>query len=305
MPKLFVSTCVSFGVVLLLGCQPTTSEPGEDEDLPAVPVEAEDAAQVMAEQICGDLFECACANTAAFLDQADCVERETEQLQIEFDTMLADGATWNAECAGELSKTWTKWACHGPTVAQRQSSYDPRVCPIVKGNLGLGANCFRLRIGDPCREGLACIDQICVESPTLPVPIGGVCELQWETLPCESGSYCAWNGEGQPTCVAVPQAGDPCDPAQDYLCGLSSHDLICDESTATCVSAPTTGEPCFDQFLCGPGNYCDGGKDFTCQPRRELGDGCGADAVCPVDASCVSNICTADQPAVCNLINWP
>ncbi len=40
------------------------------------------------------------------------------------------------------------------------------------------------------------------------------------------------------------------------------------------------------------------------QERFELGDSCGADAVCPVDASCVSSVCIADPAAVCNLASF-
>ncbi|KIG11998.1 hypothetical protein DB30_02150 [Enhygromyxa salina] len=290
-------------MLFLLGCQPTDPE-AKDEDEPAVPIEADDAARALAEQICGDLFSCECANSTAFVDQADCVEQKTEQVQQDLDAILESG-TWNAECAGELAKTWTNWECHGPLTAQHESPYDPRACPVVKGTQGPGADCWTMGLGDTCSPGLACIDQVCIEAPTFPVPIGGVCEYQWETLPCEAGSYCAWNGGEQAICVARPQAGDPCNPNNEYLCGSSSYDLICDQSSATCIAAPGTDEPCFDGFLCGPGNYCDGGKDTTCQPRRELGQGCGADAVCPVDASCVANICTANAPAVCSLINWP
>lgn len=304
MSKLLASTCVGLGVMFLLGCQPITADPDEEDDLPAVPIAEEDAARVIAEQICANLFACECQVSVTFADEAACVEQQTASIEVELDAVV-DGGSWNAECAGQLVKTWSKWDCYGWGTAMHESSYDPRVCPIIKGNKGPGAECWAMNYGDDCREGLSCIDQICIDSPTFPVPLGGVCEYQWENLPCAAGSYCGWNGDSpNRTCVAIPQAGDPCDP-NDYLCGSASYDLFCDPGTATCTLAPGAGEPCFDQFLCAAGNYCDGGKDFSCQPRRELGDSCGADTVCPVDASCISNICTADPAAVCNLINWP
>lgn len=298
MSKLLVSTCVGLGVMFLLGCQPIAEE---EEDLPATPIAVDDAPRALAEQICGDLFSCECPGSAGYADEAACIEQQTAQIQLDLDALLDGGGSWNDQCAGELAKTWSKWECLGSQTANHQSPYDPRVCPVVKGNLGLGADCWTMNLGDNCREGLACIDQICIESPTFPVPIGGVCEYQWETLPCEPGSYCNRNAEsGQVRCVARPVAGDACN-ANDYLCGSSAYDLICDPASSTCVPAPGAGDPCFDQFLCGPGTYCDGGKDFTCQPKQELDDSCGADAVCPVDTSCIGNICTTDGAAVCNL----
>jgi hypothetical protein len=302
MTKLLASTWVGLGVMFLFGCQTITPD---DEDQPATPIEVDDAPRALAEQICASMFTCVCPGSTAYADEAACVEQQTERIQLELDTLL-DGGSWNAACAGELAKTWSEWACSGWDTAMYTSTYDARVCPIIKGNLGLNADCWTMNLGDSCREGLSCIDQICIESPTLPVPIGDVCEYEWETLPCEAGSYCDWNNGGEAsTCVARPEAGDPCSPTSDYLCGSSAYDLICDPDSATCISAPSEGEPCFDQFLCGPGTYCDGGQDFTCQPRKELGDGCGADAVCPVDASCLNAICTADAAAACNLQNWP
>jgi hypothetical protein len=304
MSKLLASSCFGLGVIFLLGCQPLGPEE-EEEDLPAVPIAADDAPRELAEQICGNLFACECAISAGYVDQADCVAQQTAQIEMNMGTVLDGGGSWNAECAGEMVKTWSKWDCNGVTTALHDASFDPKLCPVLKGNLGPGAECWNMGIVDPCREGLSCMGGSCIESPSVPVPVGGVCEIQWETLPCEAGSYCTWmaNSE-QRICVARPHLGDSCNPDDDVLCGLPSYDLICDPPTGTCIAAPTTGEPCFEQYLlCGPGNYCDGGKDFTCQPRRELGDGCGADAVCPVDASCIGNICTADAAAVCNLVN--
>ncbi|WP_146155190.1 hypothetical protein [Enhygromyxa salina] len=299
-------TLITAGVatLTLLGCKPPGGDGDEgDGDEPATPIELDDAPALLAEQVCAQLFACSCPSAVGYEDEAECVATKTAEIEVMIDPIIGTGGTWSAECAGELAQTWSQWACLGPTSASREASYSSRTCPIVKGTLALGADCSVSGLGDNCQPGLACIDQVCVESPTFPIAVGGVCEYNWDTLPCESGAICDWNEDyTQRTCQTLPQAGDSC--TGNSLCGPAANDLICNGETATCEPAPGVGEPCFQEFLCGPGTYCDGGKDFTCQPRVELGDGCGADAVCPVDASCVGNLCVADAAAVCGIQLW-
>jgi hypothetical protein len=291
------SICVSFVAVAVLACKP----PGKDEDKPASPIAADDAPAVLAEQMCAQLFACGCPATGGYADEAECIDFVKVEIQNAIDLVVDDGGSWNAECAGELAKAMSEWECLGPTMASRESSFNVRSCPILKGTLGLGNECWQESLGDNCQEGLACIDNICVEALTLPVPEGGICEYEWETLPCASGTWCTWDQVGQQrTCQPLPQAGDPC-PDGGYTCGPAANDLVCEASV--CTAAPGEGESCEAYLLCSAGLYCDGGKDFTCQPRQELGDGCGGDPVCPVDASCINNLCEADPAAVCSVLN--
>lgn len=289
-------TCISIASVALLGCKPAE----ETQERPPAPIEAEDAAQLFAEQVCAGLYECGCDMPDYYSTQDECVVELRGDYQAMIDPLLAGGGTWNAECAGEMVAVWSQWECLGPVMAEREGVYDPRLCPVLKGTLELGAQCENNQFGDGCREGLVCVSNTCVEPPVLPVPIGGVCKFDWETLPCAAGSYCAYiDGSDERVCLAKPVAGDPCDPAVSYLCGPSANDLVCGASSSVCEPAPAAGEPCYENFLCGPGNYCDGGKGFTCQPRFELGDTCAADAVCPVDAWCSAGICEARPARIC------
>jgi hypothetical protein len=196
-----------------------------------------------------------------------------------------------------MAKTMSDWECLGPNMAARESSFSPVSCPVLKGVLGVGGNCYRTSLGDDCQAGLLCLSGTCVEAPPLPAQIGQPCG--YDDLPCESGSYCDWSMPDYNIriCQPLQQAGDACTDEQ-YLCGPASNDLICE--AGICTLTPGEGESCQEWNLCAPGLYCDGGQDFTCQPRQELGEGCGGDAVCPVDASCITNICEADPAVICN-----
>jgi hypothetical protein len=292
------STCLlSLALFGALACKPADETDADDDgDQPATPIEADDAAEVIAEQICAQLFSCECPNAVDYADQAACVAAESAEVASRIDSVIAAGGSWDPECAGQLAKAMSDWECLGQNMAMRESSYNPILCPALKGSLGVNGDCYRTPLGDDCQEGLTCLGGVCAVTPTLPVPVGQQC--YYGDLPCATGSYCGWdqNFEMQ-ICLALPDAGDSCVPDSGY-CGPASNDLLCVE--ATCTPAPGEGESCELFQLCAPGLYCDGGKDFTCQLRQELGEGCGADAVCPVDASCLTNICTANPAAICN-----
>jgi hypothetical protein len=296
------SACLlSFALLSLIGasaCKPV-DDPDDDDDLPATPIESDDAAEVLAQQICADVFACECPNLVGYADEPSCIVVETDDIAARIDATLAAGGSWDPECAGQMAKTMRDWDCLGPTMAAWESTYSPLTCPVLKGVLGLNEYCNRNSLGDDCQAGLMCLDGMCAEAPSLPVALGQECG--WDDLPCESGSYCDWdlNYENR-ICRTIPQAGDTCVQEQ-YLCGPSSNDLVCE--LGTCTAAPAEGESCEMFNLCAPGFYCDGGQDCTCQPRQELGEGCGADTVCPVDASCVMNLCEADPAVVCNATN--
>jgi len=286
-----------FVTATLLGCKRE-----EPEEQPPAPLELDDAAEALARQICAGFYQCSCPANGEFASEAECVDQLDSDLQASIDTWLDAGASWNADCAGQMLAAWSTWECLGPGLARREAAYDPRVCPIVKGNRPVGSDCSTSQIGDDCAEGLVCISGVCVET-VVPVPIGDVCEYDWQELPCAADSWCAYDDNSeQRICQPLPSVGDSCDWSEGYLCGPGSLDLVCNGETLICEPGPAVGEPCFEGIACGPGLYCDGGKDFTCQERFEIGDGCGADAVCPIDASCIANVCQADPPAACNLI---
>jgi hypothetical protein len=290
------SSKLSAGMLLatlgLFGCRdkPPTDDAGEHSD---APIAAEDAPQVLAERLCAQMLECECG----FIDAADCEALVSAALSERIDVVLDAGGSWDAECAGKFSKAVADWECLGPDMAAWQGVFDPRICPMLRGTVPSGQECSYSVLGDDCAAGSSCFSGTCTPGVTLPVPIGQNCETDWESLPCEPGSYCNWTEGGQRKCEVLPSEGDSC---SGDVCGPSGN-LICD--AGTCVLAPGEAEECFYGYLCGPGLYCDGGQEFTCQPRREIGDGCGGDAVCPVDASCVGNICEADPARVCSALN--
>jgi hypothetical protein len=289
------SICL-LSLVLLGATACKTSDGTDDGDQPATPIEADEAAEVLAQQICAQMFTCECPNND-YVDEADCVASVSAELAAIIDPTLAAGGSWDAECAGNMAKAMRDWECLGPDLAAATSSFSPLICPILKGNVGLNGECGRSSLGDDCQPGLLCLNQTCIEEPTLPVPIGGVCG--YDNLPCADGGYCEWDQNyNVRICHASPTAGDTC-VDDNYPCGPASNDLICSDA-GICEPAPGEGESCDGTFVCGPGLYCDGGQEFTCQPRRELGDGCGGDAVCPVDAACINSICEADPALVCN-----
>lgn len=293
-------TCLlSLALLGALACK--TAEPTDDgDDQPAVPIEAEDAAQVLAEQICAQMYTCECPNNIEYYaNQTECVIVETSEIQNAIDGALANGGTWDPVCAGDLAKALRDWECMGQTMAMRESTFSPVLCPVLKGSGGLANECYQTALGDTCQAGLTCLEGVCIETPTLPVPSGQQCYYGY--VPCAAGTYCDWHPSGDGMiCQDLPVAGEACNPNDQYLCGPQSEDLICDIDSSTCIPSPGEGESCEEYTLCQPGLYCDGGKGFTCQPRQELGEGCGGDPVCPVDASCVNSICTADPAAVCN-----
>jgi len=298
MPLVRSTYLLSLALIGTLACK--TAEPTDDgDDQPATPIEVDDAAAVLAEQICAQMFECTCTNDfiQESVDEAGCVATLTNQYAQGIDAVIAEGGTWDSECAGDLAKALRDWDCLGQTMAMNTSSFSPVLCPVLKGSRGIGSDCWRTSLGDDCQSGLTCVSGTCVETPPLPLTVGQQCGYS-NDLPCEAGTYCEWDPSYEYRyCTPTPQAGDSCSD-DGYSCGPPSNDLICD--VGTCIAAPGEGESCMMWNICSPGLYCDGGKDFTCQPRQDLGEGCGGDAVCPVDASCVANICTADPAAVCS-----
>jgi hypothetical protein len=288
---------LTLGAALLLACKPS------QEEEPAKPIEAEDAAGDFASLICAQLYECDCTNVNNFgVNESECVENLRSQMQMEMDTILGGGGSWDAQCAGELAKTLSDWSCEGPVSAGANNlNIQMRACPLTHGTLGEGEQCFLTTPAlDPCAEGLSCYGDSCVKTPSLPVAVGGVCELGWENLPCVSGSHCRYDSQsGTSVCVASPKAGDPC--STDWPpCGPNGNDLWCNYDTNICEVAPGLGESCEMSQICGPGLYCDGGKEFTCQERFDFGEGCASNVVCPVDGVCVGNICEPAQAAICS-----
>lgn len=279
----------------LFACQ----QPSEQE--PPPPLQFESAPATLADQVCSGLYACACNNANDFSSQAACVTEKRSEYELLTAGLLAAGAVWDPDCAGRMLEAFSRWECIGPSAAAQESLFDPWLCPVFKGPVPVGADCNTVSFfGDLCVPGSTCLGGTCTEV-SVPAAVGERCRYNWDDIPCATGSYCTYSDELEDeVCVALPLAGDPCE--SDWHCGPASNGLHCDLAATICAAAPSAGQPCGSQNRCAPGNYCDGGKDFTCQPKFELGDGCSGSAVCPDDAFCSSNnICEPTQAQACVL----
>ena len=282
-------------LALVLGCN----------ERPADPIPADEAPQVLAEQICEQMFSCACDNTGSYTNEAECVTEKSAEIAELMDEFANDGRSWSPQCAGELARVWSKWGCLGNAAALAEASHIARTCELTHGTKLVGEECYHNDFGDECSPDLACIDGMCRDAPTFPVPKGGVCQYDYERLPCEEDTFCGWNADGGVRyCRKPAKVGDSCGQA-DLECGPASMGLYCNHSTSRCETIPGVGESCASTFQCQPDAYCDGGQDMTCQARQPIGSGCSTDAVCVADARCEDNICTPGSARVCNLSYWP
>lgn len=284
---------LGWSCTLLLGC---------NIELPADPIPADEAQQTLATQICEQLYTCGCTQTEFYVDEADCIAQKKVDIGNAMDEVAAQGGSWSPQCAGELARVWSKWGCLGPVAAKIEAELIARTCELTHGEKEIGEQCSHGFFGDECSPGLACVDGMCRESPTFPVPKGDVCEYEYETLPCEEDTYCAWSLEGNNYCRDYPEAGQSCADS-DAQCGPPSLGLVCNYET--CEPLPAVGESCANTYQCRANAYCDGGQNMTCQLRQEIGEGCSTDAVCVPDARCQDNICTPAPAKVCDLANWP
>jgi hypothetical protein len=111
---------VSFALLGASGCKPAGGPDDDDGDQPAMPIDADEAADVLAQQICEQVFTCACPNALSdYADEAECVATQTTAIAQRINEELAGGGTWDAECAGQMAKAMSDWECLGPDMAAR------------------------------------------------------------------------------------------------------------------------------------------------------------------------------------------
>ncbi len=150
-------------------------------------------------------------------------------------------------------------------------------------------------MSNDCGEGKLCSfdTYTCVEVGSLPVALGGVCQVDSFQLPCTDGLLCLSNEDGSRTCQAPAKLGDPC---PDYSC--PGADLNCNFDTFICESNAGVGESCLG-VSCAEGLYCDGGQDSTCVAQYGPGEGCASSVVCAENGQCINNFCQEPAPLVC------
>ncbi len=132
----------------------------------------------------------------------------------------------------------------------------------IYGDGGEGESCELAT--QNCTSGLACVpletltDTRCAD---LPGP-GGTC--LGIANACDSNSYC---DQVSKKCTSLPGPGDACAPmgnpfAFDARCRYGSFCTGGSNDPGTCVALPDAGEPC-EASTCAPGNYCD---NNVCSP---------------------------------------
>jgi hypothetical protein len=152
-----------------------------------------------------------------------------------------------------------------------------------------------------CGIGLACLaDAASGQTHCRPLPTVG--ESCMNALPCAAGVCDAG------TCVALPNAGQPCHRwLDDYF--VCAEGLYCDERGAapTCTARKAAGESCsptdFElkgaqlvQIECAAGLFCDcanmAGCVGTCRAKRWAGEDCAqANTACATGTTCEAGIC--------------
>ncbi len=109
---------LSLALIGTLACK--TAEQTDDGDQPATPLEVDDAAAVLAEQICSAVYDCNCPNNIElYVDEADCVASHTNQFDQNIHTVNAESVTCEHQCAREQAKTMRDWGCVGKSGAMR------------------------------------------------------------------------------------------------------------------------------------------------------------------------------------------
>lgn len=285
-------------------CKPAADT--ADDEVEAQPVEVDEFAAEAAATVCAQLFECSCGDNLAtepveplpWPDEAACVAEKQAEFQAMLDELLVTGGSFSPECGGEYIAGFARLRCDSAYdyAAGGGGYFQPRLCPLVVREQALGSSCTVNYAGmlDDCGAGKLCgpETQTCVPIDPLPVAEGRICEVEYIQLPCADGLVCEYF-DGERICTAPLALGDAC---PDYDC--YSDEWVCHPDELTCVAPAGLDESC--QLLpCGPGLYCDGGKEFTCQAEFEYGHGCVNDNVCAEGGGCINNYCTAPPPAIC------
>lgn len=128
----------------------------------------------------------------------------------------------------------------------------PMACPFGLGNAGRGDPCSEIYDGlilysVECRDGLQCIDGVCVDRPLVVVeaPPGGFCGTpEWA---CDPEHFCS---EGEICEPRVP-LGSECDHSIQCLMPVDHYCASAQgEERGRCSARPELGEPCSDADAC-------------------------------------------------------
>lgn len=347
---------VRFGIVaalILAGCSEAPQKPA-DSNTPQVP-EAHDAvATAFCETYwtyrCEQITKCSCGvedvQTCVSGSVAICKSEVLEALSDNGDLEVEVNPSALEECQEQLNQTTL---CSPLAEIPAACVRIPRVKGECVDGFGCGADGFcvdgecvaPLPEGADCRKALCATGLRCDGTCVRPRQEGEMCA---QDSGCAIGLAC-FNGACRPpyiesascnetmpcgpglTCVdgICETPVDPCDPTDDYSCGVFA---ACRElSTRECRAVASPGASCTESPQCGDGYWCDNGRceqaaaatepcsdgvwceaglacqfpDFVCGPIPDRGEACALSLfgpnLCKAGLGCVNGVCQ-DMPGL-------
>lgn len=288
------------------------------EDAPRQVQESE-VADAFADELCGPMFSCGCADQTRYASRDDCRQQAQEgfaRLRSE-----ASGLVYDPLCYGEMLDALDDLGCGPPPEQPGDECLSP--CSPYHGDRPEGASCERVFAGlSDCARGLSCNGGICTD-PCRRGGSGDPCGAAG----CRDGLWCD-QGASPPTCRSSAGEGESC------AARPCAESLWCDRDVDLCRLLPGPGEACAFGS-CRDGAFCvtnDPDTGPVCQPLGALGDpcmghlqcssgycptghcaalpgegeSCAGTLVCADGLSCREDVCAPPRPAVCTLsLPWP
>lgn len=250
----------------------------------------EEAAVVLAEAYCTELYGCHCPLQDAYGSFDECVLALTAEFRSAFDTAIANGLTYNPGCTDQQVFFAQAFGCDFPD-AMIDDPCVEILCEPYAGDLLVGEMCTELAAGrvafSDCAPGLSCNPECggCVDDRRTRLE-GEPCGTCFGF--CDEGLTCSLEGEAlEGTCIIREDGfeNDPCSSSLDCQEGL-----YCPERT--CVPLLDEGETCMTDSECASGLYC---NEQLCRPRKATGEPCSSSeecaAACSSEGQCTSPLC--------------
>jgi len=185
----------------------------------------EELAELLALDYCDSLQRCGCESLdSSWGGYEDCVQVHIETWLERQMSAQHMGLHFSATCLQEMLEQDS--GCETPEdLAPGASSHDLIACTYYYGELEVGEACSGLPEGSACRQGLACVADLCTEPQNNvgddDTPIGGDCT----NSSCEAAAYCDSNF----LCVPLHTLGESCDLDSKCLSNCC-RDALCEPS---------------------------------------------------------------------------
>lgn len=264
------------GAAWLLGWCATGCNGGEQEAAEAAVIAEQDAARIVAEQLCAQRMECDCVDPTGpagedpeAYTRARCIENRMLEVEHWQQQAMDLGLRYDGAC---LARKLARTASIGCSDSDRSSARifaEPScdiACMVYVGDLELGEECTPGGAAS-CSQGLRCAYNETSSG------------LRGPSYRCVSDC----NGEGS-QCLN----GGGCAPW--LVCGNGGY----------CQRAPVLGESC-DSYQCQPGAQCD--YDFvpTCVALLEDGEACNFNSSPQCRGTCENGVCVPGRAVVCDI----